>query len=50
MLEDWPANTEAKAYEAFAWCAEPRLEACPDLDCVQDRSGFHARPLRWYPV
>ena len=37
-----PANTEAKAYEAFAEYAEPRLEAHSDPDRFQDRQGLPA--------
>ncbi|MDH0302686.1 MULTISPECIES: hypothetical protein [unclassified Pseudomonas] len=40
-----PANTEAKAYEAFADYAEPRLEADPDPDRFQVRQGLPARSL-----
>jgi hypothetical protein len=40
-----PANTEAKAYEAFAEYAEPRLEAGSDPDRFQDRQGLPARSL-----
>jgi hypothetical protein len=36
------ASTEAKAYEAPAENAEPRLEVRPALDPVQDREGLPA--------